>query len=75
MIQRSIERFEIVEAILADEIIEKYPKDKYSPSCLIYGQTSARRNLHVQVSAPPKVVVITAYEPEPAAWINFRIRR
>jgi hypothetical protein len=75
MIQRSIERFEVVEAILSDEIIEEYPEDKYSPSCLIYGKTRAGRNLHVQVSLPPKVVVITTYEPDPAEWLDCRIRR
>jgi hypothetical protein len=75
MIKRSIERHETVEAILNGEIIEEYPDDKYSPSCLIYGKTKAGRKLHVQVSLPPKVVVITTYDPDPAEWIDFRIRR
>jgi len=75
MIQRSIERFEVVEAILNGEIIEEYPQDKYSPSCLIYGKTKADRDLHVQVSLPPKVVVITTYAPDPEEWIDCRVRR
>jgi len=75
MIQRSIERFEIEQAIVNGEIIEEYPQDKYSPSCLIYGQTDAGRNLHVQVSLPPRVVVVTTYEPDPEEWIDWRIRR
>ena len=64
MIQRSIDRNEIEETVNCGEIIEEYPDDKYSPSCLILGQTISKRNLHVQLSLPPKVVIITAYEPE-----------
>lgn len=75
MIQRSIERHEVEEAVLNGEIIENYPEDKYSPSCLIYGKTEAGRDLHVQASFPPKVVVVTLYEPDPEEWIDSRIRR
>ncbi|MBI1927989.1 DUF4258 domain-containing protein [Candidatus Poribacteria bacterium] len=75
MLQRSIDRFEVMEAILNGEIIEEYPQDKYSPSCLIYGKTKAGRDLHVQVSLPPKVVVITRYEPDAEEWIDCRMRR
>ena len=57
------------------DIIEEYPDDKYSPSCLIYGQTLVRRDLHVQVSLPPKVVIITTYEPDPDEWVDHSIRR
>ncbi|MCX6999826.1 MAG: DUF4258 domain-containing protein [Candidatus Sumerlaeota bacterium] len=75
MIKRKIERHEIEEAILSGEIIEEYPDDKYSPSCLIYGETKSGRGLHVQVSLPPEVIVITAYEPAPAVWVNGKKRR
>lgn len=75
MIQRSIDRIEIEEAVLYGEIIEEYPDDKYSPSCLIYGKTKSGRNLHVQISIPPSVVIITAYDPDEAEWINNRVRR
>ena len=75
MIERTIERIEVEEAVNNGEIIEEYPDDKYSPSCLIYGMTSAKRNLHVLVSLPPKVVIVTIYEPELNEWIDFKIRR
>lgn len=75
MAQRQIDRHEVEEAILRGEIIEEYPDDKYSPSCLIYGKTRKERNLHVQISLPPVVVVITTYEPDPEEWINCKIRR
>jgi hypothetical protein len=57
------------------EIIEKYPDDKYSPSCLIYGKTENGRDLHVQVSLPPLVVIITLYEPDQEEWADCKIRR
>lgn len=75
MIKRSIERYEIEEAVLCGEIIEEYPDDKYSPSCLIYGRSKAGRHLHVQLSHPPSVVVITAYDPDETEWIDYRVRR
>jgi len=75
MIKRSIDRVEIEETVLAGEIIEEYPDDKYSPSCLIYGKTDNGRDLHVQLSLPPLVVIITVYDPDPEEWINGKIRR
>ena len=75
MIKRFIERNEVEEAMMNGEIIEEYPDDKYSPSCLLYGKTGKGRDLHVQVSLPPKVVIITTYEPDPSEWFDFKIRR
>ncbi|MEI9476508.1 MAG: DUF4258 domain-containing protein [Deltaproteobacteria bacterium] len=75
MMKKSIDRHEVEESVLKGEIIEEYPHDKYSPSCLIYGKTAGGRELHVQISLPPTVVVITTYEPDPEEWINCRIRR
>ena len=75
MIKRSISRFEIEDVVMAGEIIEEYPDDKYSPSCLIYGKTKAGKNLHVQLSLPSPVVIITVYEPDETEWIDYRVRR
>jgi hypothetical protein len=75
MITKSIDRHEVEEALLGGEIVEEYPNDKYSPSCLIYGKTPKGRNLHVHVSYPPAVVVITTYEPDPEEWVDWKTRR
>jgi hypothetical protein len=75
MIRRSIDRMEVEEAVLTGEIIEEYPDDKYSPSWLICGVSKAGRHLHVQLSLPPAVVVITVYEPDHSEWIDNRVRR
>lgn len=78
-IERSIEREvaeeEVAEVILTGEIIEEYPKDKYGPSCLIFGRTRAGRPMHVQCSLAPVVWIITVYEPNPDEWTDFRKRR
>ena len=68
---------ELREAIAVGEVIEVYPEDKYGPSCLIFGVTRAGRPVHVQCSDPsrPTVKIITVYEPDPALWIEFKVRR
>ena len=76
-VKRDIDDFEIEEAVIAGEIIEDYPDDKYGPSCLILGFTHENRPLHIQVSFAdtPMVRIITLYEPDPEEWIEFRKRR
>ena len=75
MMKRLVDRNEIEDAVLSGEVIEEYPDDKYSPSCLIYGRTKGGRHLHVQLSLPPIVVVITVYGPVETEWIDYRFRR
>ncbi len=76
-VERNISEKEIREAGGAVEIIEDYPDDKYSPSCLVLGFTQNRRPLHLQVcySNVETVKVVTIYEPESEEWIDGRIRR
>ncbi len=52
MIRRSISRQDVETVICEGEIIEEYPLDKFSPSCLVYGKTEMGRNLHIQISLP-----------------------
>jgi hypothetical protein len=74
---RHISVQELREVIAGGEVIEVYPDDKYGPSCLIFGRTSVDRPIHVQCSDPsrPTVKIITVYEPDPALWIEFKVRR
>lgn len=76
-VERNISNEEICEAGAAAIIIEDYPDDKYSPSCLILGFTLDDRPLHLQVSCASAefVKIITVYEPDPKQWINFVQRR
>jgi len=59
----------------AAEIIEDYPDDPRGASCLILGVTEAGRAIHVVVSYPPHVAVITVYTPDPERWADNRMRR
>lgn len=74
---RHISVWELREAIVGGEVIEVYPEDKYGPSCLILGMTKMDRPIHIQCSDPsrPTVKIITVYEPDPAIWIEFKVRR
>jgi hypothetical protein len=78
LILRGIRVKEIREAISSGEIIEDYPDDKYSPSCLVSGFTQKCRCIHIQCSYPtrPLIKIITLYEPNLKQWNdNFTIRR
>jgi hypothetical protein len=76
-ILRHISVQDLREAIAAGEVIEVYPEDKYGASCLIFGMTRVGRPIHVQCSDPnrPTVKIVTVYEPDPALWIEFKVRR
>jgi hypothetical protein len=76
-ILRQISIQELRQAVACGEIIETYTEDKYGPSCLVLGFPQAGRPLHIQSSYPsrPLIKIITVYEPDPAEWIDFRLRR
>jgi Domain of unknown function (DUF4258) len=67
-VERNISEEEINTAGAQAEVIEEYPEDKYSPSVLMLGFTSAGRPLHIQVSAADSDTtrIITLYEPDPS---------
>ena len=75
MAQRQIADQEVQQVIFCSEaeVIEEYPTDKYSPSCLIYGTTALGRVLHVQSNH--EGVIVTVYDPDPAEWIDLKWRR
>ena len=76
-IERNISDQEIRTAAAQAEMIEEYAEDKYSPSMLLLGFTSAGRPLHIQVSVADysEARIITLYEPNPTEWVEFRERR
>ena len=76
-VERNVSEEEIRQAGLRATIIESYPGDKYSPSCLLLGFTTSGRPLHVQVSLAntQRVRIITLYEPDPNEWIDYSGRR
>ncbi|MCX6997928.1 MAG: DUF4258 domain-containing protein [Kiritimatiellaeota bacterium] len=75
---RNISVAELEQAIAnRSAVIEDYPQDKYGPSCLILGFTSAGRPLHIQCSYPTRLLVkvVTVYEPNPNLWFDLRVRK
>jgi len=76
-VERNISDQEIRVASAQARIIEDYPDDKYTPSCLILGFTDTGRPLHLQVSYVDSewVKLITIYEPDPAEWYDYVKRR
>ncbi len=77
VVERNISEQEIRQAGVQADIIEDYPEDKYSPSCLLLGFTQTGRPLHIQVSLADTALVkiITLYEPSASEWINYSQRR
>jgi hypothetical protein len=71
----NITRPEIEEAMLNAQLLEDYPDWWLGPSCLIYGQTDAERDLHIVVSySGLPVTVITVYVPQPPKWVTPTLR-
>lgn len=77
VVERNISEIEIKQIGMNANMIEEYPEDKYSPSCLLLGYTQTGRPLHIQVSRADTdlVKIITLYEPNAAEWINYSQRR
>ena len=76
-VERIISTLEIQQAGEQVHIVEEYPDDKYTPSCLLLGFTHMRRPLHIQVSRAETdlVKIITLYEPDATEWIDYTQRR
>lgn len=76
-VERNISEEEIRQAGSRIEIIEDYPDDKYSPSCLVVGSTDRHRPLHMQVcyTESEMLKIVTIYEPEADDWVDLRTRR
>jgi Domain of unknown function (DUF4258) len=76
-VERNISELEIIQAGENVIMIEDYPDDKYSPSCLLLGVTISGRALHLQVSRMDSdlLKIITIYEPNKNEWIDYKTRR
>jgi hypothetical protein len=67
---------EVYEIVASGEI-KDYPDDQPYPSMLIFGYTRLRRPLHVVCAYNDEddmAIVITAYQPDPTRWVNYRGR-
>lgn len=66
-----------LERVLATALLlENYPGYYRGPCCLLYGDTSSQRPMHIVCStAGPIAVIITAYEPTLPKWLTPTRRR
>jgi hypothetical protein len=76
-VERNIGAEMIRQAGSGAEIIEEYPTDRYSPSCLLLGFVADGMPLHIHVSKAdnPDVKIITLYVPDPDTWVDSRTRK
>ena len=77
IVERNIPAELIRQAGAVAELIEDYPDDKYSPSCLVlgFGKDATPLHLHVSRADNPDVKIITLYVPKADEWIDYRARR
>jgi hypothetical protein len=77
LIKRGITRDDVICALANGDLIEQYPDDYPSPSCLVLGVTVRGERLHVVCGlGEPDLWIITAYYPNPARWnADFKIRK
>lgn len=70
-IERNITVENIKQALLDGEIIERNPKSKPYPSCLVLGWLKSGDHLHVKCSMgtkEPRLRIVTVYEPSDEEW-------
>ena len=70
-LERGITIVDLGRALLAGEIIERYPDDQPYPSCLVLGWLASGDPLHVvcsKGSIEPALRIVTMYEPDDALW-------
>ncbi len=67
---------DLLYGVMHGEIIEEYPKAYPLPACLMKCNAPDGRALHVCLSMPPRVKIITCYIPDAEQWEDgFRKRR
>ena len=77
VVERNISAEQIRTAGASVEVIEDYPEDKYSASCLVLGYAGQTPlHLHVSRGYTSSVRIITLYVPSSEEWFpDFRQRR
>jgi len=62
---------EVIEVLMTGSVLEDYPDHIRGACCLLYGVTTAGRNLHVVVTTTKSPLrIITVYIPVPPYWIS-----
>lgn len=65
MQERGIRRSDVLNCLEHGKVIEDYPDDYPTPSCLVFGYTLSREVIHVVVGCDQEMVyIITVYRPD-----------
>ena len=75
--ERGVKYNDVINCILVGEIIEQYPNDYPTPSCLILGIDRLKQFMHVVCGTDGEYLwIITAYYPSRDKWENdFKTRK
>jgi hypothetical protein len=76
MAEEDITLADVLEAIDTGIILENYPQHQRAACCLITGQTTHNRHVHIVCTTTgPTLIIITVYEPKPPKWPTPTERR
>ena len=76
MVEEEIRYDDVLEALSLSQIIENYPEHRRGACCLVYGNTTLERPLHIVCTTTmPVLILITVYEPKPPKWVTPTQRR
>ena len=71
MVDEDISMDEIRDVLIRATMVENYPEHKRGSCCLVCGQNSRGRYVHVVCTTSLEIaVIITAYEPKAPKWIS-----
>lgn len=76
MVEEHITLGEILQTIPYAVVLENYPEHQRGACCLLYGDSPLGRPLHVVCTTTlPRLIIITAYVPQPPRWATPTERR
>lgn len=66
---------DVIAGVMSGEVIENYSRAYPLLASLINGKTESGQPIHVCISLPPLVKVITVYRPDPEKWTEDFCKR
>ena len=69
MVEENIVLDDVLRVLRRATVVENYPDHKRGSCCLVCGQNSTERDLHVVCTTSLDIaIIITVYEPKPPKW-------
>lgn len=76
MVEEGILLDGVLHALQCPSLIENYPDHQRGACCLVYGQDTEGRDIHVVCTTSlDHAIIITVYEPKEPKWVNPFTRR